>query len=469
MEELDFRLLQGIAQSSFVAISYSSKYDQKLFLDPNVSVIAKPMLDYVKAYHSAPSYEALIDIHKNNIELRNKIAAFYVLIKDKKYNDNDYKYDLEKLKERFCLFKYKELKKINTESTEVQVGVRQVQSILNEIKGLNHSQGATRKSLKDYTPDFIAEYKAKQKNPEVGQGILTGYSYLDFLKNGFRPADLIMIAGESGAGKSMWLNNIAINMWMQKNTIDTPPEEYTQGYNVVYISLEMPLGDMYQRTISSVADVSSYGVRDAKNSSGEMIAISKATKFFKNYPHTFDIIDVPRGFTVEQLELQIEQIKTQYKPDVIFIDYLGLMDEVDDQEDWLKLGYLAGKIHEFARIYEVPVVTAVQMTDKRAVKTKDDSDKIGLHRIGRSGLIAHHATMVLQIETKGGKDDGINDFKYHIIKNRYGESGGSASIIKKFSHCKVIDKPYDSSSRQDYTVNDDISIDISKYLDEEDE
>lgn len=464
MEDLDFRLLQGIAQSSFVAISYSSKYDEKLFLDPAANIIAKPMLDYVKGYHASPSLRPLLDLNKNNTDLCEKLNSFYSKINSNKYNEADYKFDIEKLKERFCLFKYKELKRVNTESTDVQSGVRQVQSILNEIKGLNHSQGANRKSLKEYTPDFIAEYKAKQKNPEIGQGILTGYSYLDFLKNGFRPADLIIIAGESGAGKSMWLNNIAVNMWMQKNNIDTPINEYTKGYNVVYVSLEMPLGDMYQRTIASVADVSSYGVRDAKNSAGEGVALGKATKFFKNYPYTFDIIDVPRGFTVDQLELQMEQIKTQYKPDVVFIDYLGLMDELDDQEDWLKLGYLAGKVHEFARIYEIPVVTAVQMTDKRSVKTKDESDKIGLHRIGRSGLIAHHATMVLQIETKGGKDDQINDFKYHIVKNRYGESGGSASIIKKYSHCKVIDKPYDVSARNDYTVNDDISVDISKYL-----
>ncbi len=236
MEELDFRLLQGIAQSSFVAISYSSKYNHKLFLDPPANVIAKPMLDYVKAYHAAPSIRPLLELNKKDPELCIKLNEFYNSI-NSKYNDSDYKFDVEKLKERFCLFKYKELKRINTDSTDVQSGVKQVQSILNEIKGLNHSQGATRKSLKDYTPDFIAEYKAKQKNPEIGQGILTGYSYLDFLKNGFRAADLIMIAGESGAGKSMWLNNIAVNMWMQKNTIDTLPGQYTQGYNIVYVSL----------------------------------------------------------------------------------------------------------------------------------------------------------------------------------------------------------------------------------------
>ena len=467
MDQLEFRILQGIAQSSFIAISYSGVYDQRLFLDPTGKSIGKAMLDYVKAYHAAPSKRTLLEANKSNAELTKSITEFYNSIEGTTYNEPDYKFDLEKLKQRFSAFKYKELKRLSSESNDVESGVKQMQSVINEIKSLNHSQTFTRKSLKDHVPDFIANYKAKQTNQDLGKGILTGYSYLDFLKNGFRPADLIMIAGESGAGKSIWLNNLAVNMWMQKNTIDTQEKDYTKGYNVVYISLEMPFDDMFQRTMACAADVSSYGIRDAKNSIEEAQALKKASIFFKKYPYTFDIIDVARGFTVEQLELQIEQIKTQYKPDVIFIDYLGLMDQIDDQDDWLKLGILAGRVHETARVYEIPIVSAVQMTDKRAVKSKDESDKIGLHRIGRSGLIAHHCTMVIQIETKGGKDDQVNDFKYHIIKNRYGESGGSACVIKKYSHCRVIDKPYDFSARTDYTINDDISIDVSKYLDED--
>lgn len=466
IDTLDKTVLQAIAQSSFAAMSFASQYDQRLFLTPEARIIAKPMLEYSKAYHSNPTKRVMLESCLNNQELYNHIESFYNEIDNIKYNESDYKYDVDKLKDRFKTNKYKELKKLDTDTKDVALGVKQAQSILNEIKALQSSQNFVSKSLREGVDEFIAEYKAKQKNPDVGKGILTEYSYLDYLKNGFRPADLIIIAGESGAGKSIWLNNIAINMWMQKNTIDTDSNNYTPGCNVVYISLEMPYKDMFQRTMAAVADVSSYGIRDAKASAGEGAALKKATLFFKKYPYHFHIIDAARGFTVEQLELQMEQIKTQFKPDVIFIDYLGLMEDCDDQEDWLKLGYMSGKVHEFARVYEIPVVTAVQMTDKRAVKSKDEADKIGLHRIGRSGLIAHHATMVIQIETKGGKDDGINDFKYHIIKNRYGESGGSACIIKNYSHCKVIDKLYEPNEENNYTVGDDISVDISEFLED---
>ena len=464
-DTLDKTVLQAIAQSSFAAMSFSSQYDQRLFLTPEARIIAKPMLEYAKAYHSNPTKRVILESCLNQQELYNYVESFYNDIELIKYNESDYKYDVDKLKDRFKSNKYKELKNLDTNTNDVIAGVKQAQSILNEIKALTSNQNFVSKSLKDGVDEFIAEYKAKQKNPELGKGILTKYSYLDYIKNGFRPADLIMIGGESGAGKSMWLNNIAINMWMQDNTIDTDPKNYTPGCNVVYISLEMPYKDMFQRTMAAVADVSSYGLRDAKSSSGELSALSKASKFFKKFPYHFHIIDAARGFTVEQLELQIEQLKTQFKPDVVVIDYLGLMEDLDDQEDWLKLGYMSGKVHEFARVYEIPVVTAVQLTDKRSVKSKDDSDKIGLHRIGRSGLIAHHATMVLQIETKGGKDDGINDFKYHVVKNRYGENGGSACIVKNFSHCKVIDKLYEPNTDENaYTSGDDISVDISEFL-----
>ncbi len=114
IKELDHRILQGIAQSSFVALSVSSKYDEKLFLDPEAKILAKPMLDYAKAYHSSPSKRALLELNKNNIDLIPHIESFYTSIESAKYNESDYKYDIEKLKERFCSFKYKELKKLNT-------------------------------------------------------------------------------------------------------------------------------------------------------------------------------------------------------------------------------------------------------------------------------------------------------------------------------------------------------------------
>ncbi len=292
--------------------------------------------------------------------------------------------------------------------------------------------------------------------------------YLDYIKNGMRSADLVVIAGESGVGKSMFLNNLAIQMWKQNNTTDMEPHMFNKGYNVVYFSLEMPHEDCFRRTMSALADVPDYHLRDAKLTKVEAQSVKKACEFIKNYPYQFDIVDVPRGMTVEDLELHFERIKTKYKPDVIFIDYLTLMADVSDDSDWLKVGEMASKVHEFARYHEIPVITAVQLNRlplaEQGNKKENESKRIGMHRIGRSALIATHATLIIQIEDRRINEENLCDFKYYIVKNRYGESGKSASILKNFSHCKISDVQYDINLQNDYTFSDDISEDVSEIM-----
>jgi replicative DNA helicase len=181
----------------------------------------------------------------------------------------------------------------------------------------------------------------------------------------------------------------------------------------------------------------------------------------KNYPYTFDIIDVPRGFSVEQLEMSMEEIKSNYTPDVIFIDYMGLMEDASDsdEDDWLTLGKIAGRIHEVARSYQIPIVSAVQL-NRMAPGSKNT---VGMHRIGRSSLIATHCTAIIQIETRVD-EARYDDFIYHIIKNRNGESGKSHTIYKNFSHCSLIDKQYDCEDMKLWTQDDNIGIDVSDIL-----
>jgi replicative DNA helicase len=460
MDDLEKRLLYGLTQNNRVALDFSLQHDQKLFLNTEARIVAKPIIDYVKAYKSIPNKRILLDIYKDEPEFCEIIEKFYE--SDIVYDETDYKYDLHKLKENYKKFKFDELKKINLSSEDINFELNKIQSSINEIKTVDKIQTFNKKTLKDNLENFKLQYKAKMENPELGQGILTGFSYLDYIKNGLQKSDMLIVAGETGSGKSLYMGNMAINMWLQKNTLETAAKDYTKGYNVVYFSLEMSYDDIFQRCMAAIADVPSYGLRDAKLSKAEGQAVGKACKFINNYPYRFEIVDVPRGLTVEQLELQFQQIQSEGNIDCVFIDYLQLMENADDDsDDWLALGHLSGKIHEFARVYEVPVVSAVQLNRLTPTNAKNqDFKKIGLHRIGRSSLIATHATLILQLET----DNELDDFRYHIIKNRHGESNGSHNIRKNFANCKIIDLPYDNSLEKDYALNEDISADISDIL-----
>ena len=71
--------------------------------------------------------------------------------------------------------------------------------------------------MKEDVPIFRDEYNAKSEDPNFDAGIQTGYSYLDYVTDGLRPGELLLIGGESGGGKSMLLMNMAIQIWLQNN------------------------------------------------------------------------------------------------------------------------------------------------------------------------------------------------------------------------------------------------------------
>lgn len=288
--------------------------------------------------------------------------------------------------------------------------------------------------------------------------------------------DNMYLAGEhlTPTHNSMLLNNMAIQMWMQKNTIGTDPSAYTRGYNILYFSLEMPYKGCFRRTLARLADVPTYGLRDSRLTKSETESVNLASRFIKKFSATqakFEIVDIPRGVTVEQIEERYLEARTRFIPDVVVVDYLGLLEDPNAEgDDWLKLGYIAGKLHEFGRAYNTRIMSAVQLNrPAKSSKNADPSELIGIHRIGRSSLIMHHANVGIQIESR--KDENTRDtLVYHIIKNRDGELG-KHEIRKKFANAAIFDTPYIPPDRDEFGSfisgfddEEDISAQVRKML-----
>lgn len=264
---------------------------------------------------------------------------------------------------------------------------------------------------------------------------------------------------------SMFLNNMAIQMWMQQNTIYTDSENFGKGYNCLYFSLEMPYEACARRTMSRLADVPIYGLRDCKLNQLQADSLSQAVRFIDRYPYEFQIIDVPRGASVEEIERRYQEACDSFQPDFVVVDYLGLLEDREfSGDDWLKLGYIAGKVHEFGRVHNIATLTAVQLNRPQNKGKKDSSDLIGLHRIGRSSLIMHHANIGIQIETRKN-EYRYSDLIYHIIKNRDGELGRHV-LKKNFKNASIseMEEPYRPENFENGPAGDNGAIDISDYL-----
>lgn len=464
--ELDLVILKTIVTNKKHALDFANEQDAKLF-HSDVWNCANLIVNYIKTYKDLPTLRVISErIAKGNnsklIEHVNKVWESFSKIE---YDDREYRHDLDKLKRRFAEKQISIIKdslsKLDPGSVDISKTIGEMQKTIQSVKSLNQTRSYERKTLKEAVPIFREEYNAKMDDPHFDRGLKTGYSYFDHATDGLRPGELVLIGGESGGGKSMLLMNMAIQLWMQNNTIDMEEAQFEPGNSVLYFSLEMPFKPCLNRVLARMSNNPSKAIRNASLNPDEASKLKKALRFINRYPAQFEIVDIPRGATMESLELIYEEAKAHYDPKIIVIDYLGLMDyEGADLDDWLKLGKIAEKIHEFARVHNVIVLSAVQLN--RSKGGKELEDKIGLHRIGRSALIMQNANIAVQIETRSNEKQ-YPDMYYHLIKNRDGELG-KGKLLKNLACGTLLDDRMEEDDTEFYMRDpDDISEKIELF------
>ena len=439
LSTLDMSVLKSIISNKKNGLDFANDSDTKIFT-PEVWNFANVVVGYIRTYKELPTLRVITEklARGSNDKLIENIKYIWGELDKIKINDQEYRHDLDKIKGRYAekqiISARDAMFKLEPGNIDINKSVLELQKTIQSIKSLNQVRSFERKTLKEAIPGFRDDYNAKLEDPNFDAGIQTGYSYLDYVSGGLRPGELLLIGGESGGGKSMLLMNMAIQIWLQQNKPEVTGN-YGPGKNVLYFSLEMPFKPCLNRVLGRLSANPTKLIRQAKLNPVEAENLKKVLKFIQVYPYNFEIVDIPRGATMESLELIYEEAKALYNPDVVVIDYLGLMDyDGTEMEDWLKLGKIAEKIHEFTRVHNCTALSAVQLNRPKGSK---EEDKIGLHRIGRSALIMQNANIAVQIETRANEKN-FPDMKYHLIKNRDGELG-SGTLIKDLARGTLID------------------------------
>lgn len=454
---LELQVLKGILSNKSDCIEFSFNCSPELFSSGR-QLFVKLVIEYAKAYRAVPTRRTLLDRHGGSPTLQDTIGRVWDELDGLDYNTQELAYDLEELKK---LFQRKVLEGVQTrltddfiwETEDPMEPIKELGLKVQKALGVRQKRGHIQKPVADHLDEFQERYDA-MANVEDVESLLTPthYSLIDGVTSGLAPGELVLIGGETNAGKSQLLLNIAVQMWAQTNDIETPTEEFKPGRSVLYFSLEMPYEDCFNRFLARVAGVPERGIARGRLDEGQLARVRKAKKFIKEFQdlgYYFDIVDVPRNVSVNEIELRYNDALLRYKPDIVVVDYMGIMHEpsLEKEQDWLKMGGLAGMLHELARDYGFILLTAVQLTDiRRGAKGKDPSDnqRVGVHRIGRSSHIMHHANLGIQIESRPNE---INypDMRYHVIKNRKGPLG-KGNLIKNFANATLIDVPNPNDS-----------------------
>ncbi len=405
---------------------------------PEYKTTARAIRDYFKRYKSPPTPELLQD---NLLEDLDDIEIA-MAIQEVECQEGEYAFHIDAIKKRYQAYLAKNLaESIISEQDELDLEEfsSNLSKINSKIDRMNRSVVFAEGNFADSAQDRLTTYKHVEANPGEVSGILTGFREIDNYIWGIKKQELMIIAGPSSSGKSMLMMNMAVNAWLGTNDPLQGFPTKTDGANVLYFTLEMSKSQTELRLDACTAGILHMHLTRGMLTDQEKERWSKVLKFQSKYDKKLYICDMPRGSKMSDIEARYETIIAEFNPDLVCIDYLGIMQpNSTNNSDWLDLGYIAENMAEFARAKDVPVATASQR--KAKVKTsKDDSND--LEDLARSKMIGDNANIVLLIE-KRADEHLMEDMIVHIAKNRDGALG-KVKLLKEFPKSRISNIPDD--------------------------
>lgn len=222
-----------------------------------------------------------------------------------------------------------------------------------------------------------ADYERMYKEQATLPGIATGIAKLDEMTTGFKPGQLIVIAGCTGSGKTALALSIALNC----------------KANPAIFSLEMSREEITDRFISIVSGVNLARLRRPKKfEDDDWSAILHATQRLDRYNIHIDPMTM---LTPAKLLAKARRLVREKDTDVIILDYLQLMRtgiKTVDINATAMISYLSRECKMLAMELKIPVILLSQLN--RAVDGRQDKHP-HLSDLKLSGSIEQDADIVL--------------------------------------------------------------------------
>ncbi|HQN72488.1 MAG TPA: replicative DNA helicase [bacterium] len=251
-------------------------------------------------------------------------------------------------------------------------------------------------------------------------GISSGYPVLDNFGSGFKPGDMIVLAGRPGMGKT----SFALNMTIEIARL---------GHNVLFFSLEMPSSQLVQRIISIECSVNAKNLAIGKFEKDEITRLWAGVDKVSKLPI---FIDETSKLTVSDLRSKAKKLDAELRKsppstvrsnrlDCIFVDYLQLMASNVYREDKVRqVEDISRNIKLFAKELGIPIIALAQLN--RKVEERKESKIPMLSDLKDSGAIEQDADLVMfihreEVYKKDTEKKNIADI--FIQKNRHGQQG----------------------------------------------
>ena len=241
--------------------------------------------------------------------------------------------------------------------------------------------GAVEKIIKDAVQIGLAKHMGTDYFANPGERIehvrnqrgatSTGWTGIDQkLYGGFNRGELNIFAAASGGGKSLFLQNLALNWALT-------------GLNVAYVSLELSEELCSMRFDSMLTGMTTRDV--FKNTDDVDLKVRMQGK----NAGALQIVQLPNGITVNDLNSYLKEfeVKNNIKFDAVLLDYLDLMmpaqSKVSPSDLFIKDKFVSEELRNFAMEHDLLFATASQLNRAAVEEVEFDHSHIsgGLSKI----------------------------------------------------------------------------------------
>ena len=218
---------------------------------------------------------------------------------------------------------------------------------------------------KDMGTDYFEDPRARLMKIKDNNGqVSTGWPTMDKrLFGGMNRGELNIFAGGSGSGKSLFMQNIAIN-WI------------SQGLNGVFLTLELSEELCAMRMDAMVANVAT------KEIFKDMDTLEMKIRMVGKKSGNLRIKYMPAQSNVNQIRAYLKELEVQTgkKADFIMVDYLDLVmpvsAKVSPSDLFVKDKYVSEELRNLAKEFEILMITASQLNRSAVEEIEFDHSHI---------------------------------------------------------------------------------------------
>ena len=269
--------------------------------------------------------------------------------------------------------------------------------------------------------------------------ISTSFSVLNkAIEGGFHCKSLTLFMAETNLGKSLIITSIGVDCILKNK-------------NVLYVTCEMSEEKISERVMSNIFDIDSEDLlllsRNKFHEKFEKIRKQVNNKLvIKEYP--------PRAISANHIRNLVKELKVRKKftPDVIFIDYIGIMNPIyknKGDNSYLEVKRISEEVRALAVELGLPIVSAVQTNrggfGDAEIDLTDISDSIGT---------AATADVIIGV-TQSEEMRTMGKFVWIILKNRYGINKKKIEVNVDYYKMRVYEDPSSELNNTNKTITKD--------------